>query len=218
MSNNLFEQVIFGVYEILADIVPGFIILMTFIRYFNIALIESLPSSLNAITYIFFAFLIGQIIHCIASEIEGYINKWKYGGYPSALYLTEDDDTFPPYFKAKIRQQMKRDYGTPEDSSSQHIFEICYTYVVQNNISNRVLIFLNMYTFSRNMMLISVIEGVLFFIWAFINNDRLVGLLSIPVMLTSFFFYRRFIRYAESFAKEVFRSYFVEKVENSRTL
>lgn len=218
MSSNIFEQVIFGVYEIMADVVPGFIILLTVIWYFDIAIIESLPSSLNVIMYVFFAFIIGQIIHCIASIIEKYINQWKYGGYPSALFLTDDDDTFPQYFKDKIRHQLNNDYGTPKDSTSQHIFRICYTYVVQNNISNRVLIFLNMYTFSRNMMLIALLEGILLLLWAYLKNNTLMVLMAILVTLTSFFFYHRFIRYEESFAKEVFRSYFVEKVENPKNV
>ena len=212
MSKNPFEQVIFGVYEILSDILPGFILLTTILFFYDISIPSSIPTSLHAILLIFLAFIIGQVIHCISSELERYINRWKYGGYPSALYMTDDDNTFPQYFKDKIRKQLKIDYETPLDSEPQHIFEMCYTYVTQNNISNRVMIFLNMYTFSRNIMLVILIEGIFLATVASIKYDVLLGLLATLTLISSFFFYHRFITYAESFAKEVFRSYFVNKV------
>lgn len=215
MSDNLFEQIIFGVYEILADILPGTIILGTFLLKFNIKYFELLPDGFSIIFVIFLAFIIGQVNHCIASVIEWQINKKKSRGYPSSKYLLEEDTTFPTYFKDKIRQNLNQDYGSPLDSSSQHLFDICYTFVTQNKISNRVMIFLNMYTFSRNMMVTVFLESFFLFIWAYIEYDYLICLIALLSLGSTYFFYRRFITYSTSFAKEVFRSYFVYKINKT---
>ena len=215
MSTNLFQQVIFGVYEVFADILPGFVLLTTILFFYDFTLPSVIPASLYAVFFVFLAFIIGQVVHCIASVIEGYILRWKYGGYPSTLYMTDNDNTFPQYFKDKIRQQLNRDYGTPPDSRPQHIFDLCYTYVTQNNLSNRVLIFLNMYTFSRNIMLAVFIEGIFLGTVSYVENNIPLSLISALVIISSFFFYHRFIRYAESFAKEVFKSYFINMVGNN---
>ena len=212
MSTNIFQQAIFGVYEILSDIIPGFIILITTFSFFYTYLPKSIPESLYIVSFIFISFIIGQIIHCIASNIEGYINNIKYGGYPSALFMTNNNNTFPQYFKDNIRQQLYHEYGTPLDSDPQHVFDLCYTFVTQNNLSNRVMIFLNMYTFSRNMMLVTIIEGIYLGIISYVTYNANLWLMSMVVIISSYFFYHRFIRYAESFAKEVLRSYFINRV------
>ena len=212
MSTNLFQQVIFGVYEVLADILPGFVLLTTILFFYDFTLPSVIPTSLYAVFFVFLAFIIGQVVHCIASEIEGYILRWKYGGYPSTLFIGDGDDTFPQYFKDSIRQQLNLEYGTPLDSEPQHVFDLCYTYVTQNSLSDRVLIFFNMYTFSRNMILTVFIEGVFLALMSYVKNNAPLCLISSLVIISLYFFYRRFIRYAESFAKEVFRSYFIDKV------
>jgi len=66
-----------------------------------------------------------------------------------------------------------------------------------------------MYTFSRNMMVTTFIEGIMLLILSYIENNLVIGLISLLSFLSTYFFYKRFIRYANSFAKEVFRSYFV---------
>jgi len=209
MTDNVFEQFIFGIYEVLSDILPGSMLLMTFIYKYNLVQFKMLPESLLIIIFIFLAFIIGQIIHCIASDIEEYINRKKYQGYPSSTLLSDEDTTFPRYFKDIIRQKVNTNFKTPLDSSSQHIFDICYTFITQNKLSNRVMIFLNMYTFSRNMMVTTFIEGIMLLILSYIENNLVIGLISLLSFLSTYFFYKRFIRYANSFAKEVFRSYFV---------
>jgi len=209
MTDNIFGQFIFGIYEILSDILPGSILLMTFIFKNDFKQFGMLPDSLVILIFFFLAFIIGQINHCIASYLEGYINQKKYGGYPSSILLTEKDGTFPKYFKDAIRHKINANFQTPLDSTSQHIFDICYTFVIQNKLSNRVMIFLNMYTFSRNMMVAIFIEGIILLILAYMENNFLIVIISILSFWSTYFFYQRFIRYANSFAKEVFRSYFV---------
>jgi len=211
MTDNIFEQFIFGIYEVLSDILPGSILLMTFLVKSDLKHFEMLPESLLILTFIFIAFIIGQIIHCIASELERYINQKKFGGYPSAKLLTEEDTTFPKYFKDTIRKKVNADFQTPQDSSPQHIFDICYTFVIQNKLSNRVMIFLNMYTFSRNMMVAMFIEGIILSILSYIEINLIISFVSLLSLCSTYFFYQRFDRYANSFAQEVLRSYFVNK-------
>lgn len=212
MSVSQYEQLYFNLYEIMGNIIPGSMILGTYFIKVNLRYVYLLPESLSLMLFIFFAFVIGQALHFISSAIEVVINNKKYGGYPSSQYLLNEDDTFPQYFKDTIRNKLNADYGTPFDSPSQHMFDLCYTYVTQNKISNRVLIFLNMYTFSKNMMVTLCIEGILLFIWAYVEHSYYVGMFSAISIITTYFFYKRFSRYSTSFAKEVFRSYFISNI------
>jgi hypothetical protein len=217
MSSDVLSQTFFGVYEFFANIIPGTLILVTaailFLPNFPITIPNNtlVIESLWVIVFAFVAFIIGLAIQGASAFLEKRINKRKYGDYPSSVYLTKENDTFPEYFKTRIRNLVNKKFGTPVDATSSHIFDICYTYVMQKNISERVPQFLRTYTFSRNMVVTGVIEAALLFVYAFNQQQIWFVLGGFGFLVLSYIFYSRFIRYGESFAKEVLRSFFVNE-------
>lgn len=218
MSDRLWGQIIFGLYEVFANIIPGSILLLTIMFFLekldyivNFYQGIFLTSNSFILTIFFFiAFILGQGIQTLGSILEYNINKYKYNGYPSAQFLKQDDHTFPDYFKEKIRSHINELYSTPKDSSPQHIFELCYTYVIQNEINKRVMQFLNMYTFSRNLMATMIIEAIIFFYLTITLYSVYLLIFTILAIVFIYVSYKRFVRYAESFSKEVYRSYFID--------
>jgi len=216
MSSSVLNQTFFGVYEFFANIIPGTLVLVTvailFWANFSIGSNNSLlTEGLLVVVFAFVAFIVGLAIQGASALLEKIINKRKYGGYPSAIYLKKDDNTFPEYFKTRIRDLVNKKFGTPSDASSSHIFDLCYTYVMQKKISERVPQFLRTYTFSRNMIVTSIVEAFLMFIYAYNQQQVWLFLGGVGFLVLSFIFYTRFIRYGESFAKEVLRSFFVNE-------
>jgi len=220
MHDTFLDQIIFGVYEVFANIIPGTILLLTIIFVLQkidilMDIIPEVSLFFNDFYFIFFffvAFIFGQGIQSVSSLFEKLINKIKYDGYPSEIYLNENDNTFPKYFKDNIRKKLNESFGTPIDSSSQHIFDLCYTYIIQKNISKRVVQFLHMYTFSRNMMATMLIEAIIFIILYLYNPSSFYAFIGVLSIIFICMFYQRFSRYAESFAKEVYKSYFIEVI------
>jgi hypothetical protein len=212
---SVLSQAFFGAYEFIANIIPGTLIIVTCVFWAN--LVFTLPSStvvpesVLVIFLIFLAFIAGLAIQGISAYIEKHINKRKYGGYPSSLYLDEANSTFPKYFKDRIRDLANKKFGTPIDASSSHVFDLCYTYVVQKNVSARVSEFLRVYTFSRNMIVTMIIEAVISFC-LLIHQQQILYVVAGFVSIALFYiFYKRFLRYSECFAKEVYRSFLIDE-------
>jgi hypothetical protein len=221
MASDVINQAFFGIYEFFANIIPGTLILVPFA--FLASFVFPLPSgtvvpeTILVVFFVFLAFVIGLAIQGVSANLEKYINKRKYGGYPSSLYLTESDSTFPKYFKDHIRDLANKKFGAPIDATPSHIFDLCYTYVMQKNVSARVSDFLRTYTFSRNMIITMIIEAAISFYLSIQLQETWFALAGIASIGLSYVFYRRFIRYGEAFAKEVFRSFLVNEAAFAST-
>jgi hypothetical protein len=222
MASDVLSQTFFGVYEFFANIIPGTLIVVTilFMVDFSISLPSNaiLEESLFLVILAFVAFVAGLAVQGISALMEKYINKKRYGDYPSSLYLREEDKTFPSYFKVNIRKLVNKKFGTPIDASPNHIFDLCFTYVMQKKISERVPQFLRTYTFSRNMIVTMIIEAVFFFYLAYSQQQLWFVIAGLGFVSLSYIFYTRFLRYGESFAKEVFRSFFVNEATTKTSL
>jgi len=212
MSFDLIERAAFGVYEIFSNLIPGSLVVMTVavspqFSFLNLAA-NGFLGGFFVLFLIFLSFIVGVAVQELSSLIEKPIFKRKYGGLPSSVMLDPSDSTFPPFFKEEIRQLAKQNLGIPEEASSQNVFELCYTYVIQKGISKRVLQFLSMYYFSRNMMLVMPIEA--FILWVLVPPSALSLLAGVVCLGLSLAFYERFVGYARHFAKEVLRSFYVD--------
>jgi uncharacterized membrane protein HdeD (DUF308 family) len=218
VAESILNQTIFSVYEIFANIIPGTIVLVTIIlalqRTFSFQNFGTLPESVFVIFLLFLTFVLGLAIQGISAFLESYIDKKKYGGYPSSFYLDSTDKTFPDYLKEGIRKFANKEFGTPLDASSQHVFDLCYTYVLQKNVSARVLQFLRTYTFARNMIVAMVIEAAACFYLSFQQQELWVSLAGVISLCLSYIFYTRFLRYGKSFGQEVLRSFFIDRASS----
>lgn len=216
MPHSLLDQAIFGAYEVFANIIPGTVLVTTVILVAGPARIlqyvVALPETLLLVLLLFSAFIVGMAIQGLSALLESPINKRRYGGYPSSVYLDDNDRTFPVYFKREFRELVNKQFGTPLETSKHHIFELCYTYVVQKNVSTRVPQFLRTYTFARNMTVTMILEAAICLAWSALRAEIWIALPGLLALGSSYLFYKRFIRYSESFAKEVYRSFFIDKV------
>ncbi len=213
MASDVFNQTYFGIYEFFANLIPGTLMILPILIAVDFSSFLSgntlVTETLLVIAVAFMAFVVGLAIQSVSALMEKYINKKKYGGYPSSLYLTDKDETFPMYFKSAIREILNNKFGTPMNSSPKHMFDLCYTFVMQNKVSERVPQFLRTYTFSRNMMVTMIIESVFTFYLAYSRQNIWLAITGFVLVGMSYAFYSRFLRYGESFAKEVLRSFFV---------
>jgi len=215
MASDIINQAFFGVYEFFANIIPGTLILVACVFLINsIFPLPSrtvVPEAVLVVFFVFLAFVIGLAVQGISASFEKFVNKKKYGGYPSSLYLTDANNTFPKYFKEKMHDLVNKKFGTPADASPSHVFDLCYTYVMQKNISPRVSDFLRTYTFSRNMTVTMLVESAILFYLSIQQQQFWFALAGFVAIGLSYIFYKRFLRYGEAFAKEVLRSFFVNE-------
>jgi hypothetical protein len=205
---------VFGVYEVFGNLIPGFILLASFLvighNIFNLNLSQlGLSDSILAVVSVFVAFSMGVAVQSFSSLLGGKIQHRKYGGYPSALYLGASDGTFPASFKENVRKLAQQRFGTLLDAPAGHVFDLCYTYVVQKIGSVRVSQFLALYTFSRSMMITMFVEAAILLGWAVGKDQYQFALVALVTVGVGYLFYRRFLTYSESFAKEVYRSFIV---------
>ena len=218
MSGGILSNTIFQVYEIFANIIPGLIIFGSIDYIFLISKkihasnIFQSSNSFYLVLVLIIAFSIGQAVQLLGSTIGNRVLKCKYGGYPSSTLMNENNKIFPNEFKIGIKKSLFDTYGVPITSDSQYFFDLCYTYVVQKKISQRVTTFLHMYTFSRNMMGTMIFESI-FGLYLAVNSNKLIFLYpTIVSVVFIYVFYKRFLTYSDSFVREVFRSYFIDAV------
>jgi hypothetical protein len=214
--SNIVDTSVFGLYEIFSNIIPGLLLLVTLWEFaaseWHIQ-VPTLDPSIFLTFFLFLSFILGVAIQALSAPFEKFVFKIGHGGYPSSRLLDERDTTFPADFKKDVRRLAHENLGIALNSTSQHIFDLCYTYIVQKNVSKRVTTFLNMYSFSRNMSVAMLLEAVILFVWgASVPAPAALLGLGIFSVILAVLFYSRFMRYSDSFAKEVLRSYYVDRI------
>lgn len=216
--SNILAEAKFGVYELFANIIPGGVLcsyIVFLLTYFNLITYDVVLNIINfkevfiIMLFSIVSFILGQMIQAWSSIITDIIYK-KIGGYPSSKYFDKKDKTFSDYFKDTLKRYLIDNKSIYEKSDSQEIFDLCYTHIVQNKISVRVITFLHMYEFSKNMfgtMLIITISSCLMIIY--IQNTTYYIFITAMACFTMLF-YHNFVRYGNSFSKEVLRSYYTQ--------
>lgn len=214
---SLVDTSVFGLYEIFSNIIPGLIVLVTLWGFVESAWhvqIQIPDSNVFLVFFVFLSYIVGFAIQALSAPFEKFVLE-AHGGYPSSRLLEATDTTFPEDFKKSIRRIAHENLGISGDSTSQQIFDLCYTYLLQKNISKRVTTFLSMYSFSRNMSVAMLVEAIVLFIWGGLAFPSLLVLGVVAVGL-AFMFCNRFVRYSLSFAEEVFRSYYIDQITRER--
>lgn len=219
MSESLLNQTVFTVYDVLTNIIPGSIIVANLMLISNSTKtlqpdFSGLPDSFSLLLLIFLSFIIGVGIQWGSSRFEKWTFRVTHTGYPSKYLLDEGSKVFPEEFKKEFRKLATKAFSIPEDSYTQHIFNLCYSYVIQKGVSSRVTEFFNKYSFSRSMTLTLLVEPFLLLIWAMAGNPNmwLLLVLAVASLGLSLVFYKRLTMYSKDFAEEVFRSFYVDRV------
>lgn len=219
LADNILSQAFFGLYEFFANIVPGTIILATIVLMFQVTLFSTnglFSESLQLLLFVLIAFIIGLAMQALSSLITKNVE------YPSKHYLEIDDKGgpsayyFPDYMKKDIRKSANQMFGTPQDASSQDVFDACYIYLLQNKVTTRLQTFLYAYTLARSMIATLIVEFALFLSWSLINPqsfsyrfEPLFLLTALAAIALTKVFNGLFHNYQKAFAKEVLKSFFI---------
>ncbi len=223
MTSEIFGQSAFGVYEVLSNIVPGSVIVATgFIFYLSVSHLSTqeiaLPDIFLSLLLVFLSFIVGVAIQGLSAHFERWIFLRTHREQPSKTLLDSGNEVFPAHFKSQLLELAQKRLRAPKDSDPQHVFDLCYSYVIQKGIGSRVALFLSMYSFSRNMTVAMLLEPILLISWALFvpTYSSWLAVLVLGSLALAYLFYERFLRYSNSFAKEVYRSFYVDEVTRSQ--
>jgi hypothetical protein len=163
----------FKLYDILSSLVPGFLLLLIVLEFFNLSFDKDMILPYTAI-----AFLLGFVINTISSWLEDiYFLTWK--GKPSDCLLNGKDIWKVRFYQSKKAIELLKSETTNPKPSNDELFSIAIQYANQKD--SRVEDFNSSYAFSRSLLTFVLIGGMFLLIK---NYDELkFYLMIIPTML-----------------------------------
>jgi len=163
----------FKTYDILSSLIPGFLLLLVLIPFFNLSFDKDL-----IVPYTAFAFLFGFLVNTISSWLEGiYYLTWN--GKPSDCLLNGKDIWKVRFYQSQKVIELLKAETTKPNPSNDELFSIAIQSVNQKD--SRIEDFNSMYAFSRS-LLTSVLIGGVFLI---VRNycDFKMYLMILPTLL-----------------------------------
>ncbi len=156
------------------------------------------------------AYVVGVLVHQFS---RGLLHEGKV-----ALTIMQDDDgTFTPAFKEKVREAFAELFKLPasgDEDTRQTMFNACYDYVLQQGKGIYVEQRYGIYSLCRSMIFVSAVAGALA-VWLVARKPTLAGIEWLLMLFigggTSFVVWifwgaqKRFIRY---FAVGVYRAFY----------
>lgn len=141
----------FKLYDILSSVVPGFLMLIALLIFFD----HKFDKDLLAV-YTTFSFLLGYLITTISSWLEGfYFITW--GGKPSDSLLSGKDIWKVKFYDSlKVKSLLQKETSNAS-ASNDELFSIAMRYA--NNEENRIEDFNSSYAFSRSLLTCVIIGG-----------------------------------------------------------
>ncbi len=214
----------FNIYDLLSYLSNGFIFsIVIYFLYFNKKnIIEDITKSLTVpvatILFIIISYIIGHLISMLSSLVfEKLIIKYILK-YPSNNFFLKSKTKFKsakkvfglyfyktPYSdksKNKIKKKFKEvfdlDFADPEN------FNLCFHYVKENSSTtyNRLLTFISIYGFCRNLSLNFLIISIMLFI----NCYFVLGFITI---VFSYMFFLRYLKFFRQYGDEVYKTFLI---------
>ena len=214
----------FNVYGIFSYLANGFIFsVVIYFLYFekeNIieATIQNLTLSVSIILFVIISYIIGHLISMLSSSFfEKLIIKYILR-YPSNNLFSEDKTRFKAArkifgvsfykvaysnkLKDKIEKKFKEIFEL--DFKDLENFNLCFHYVKENSPTtyNRLLIFISIYIFCRNLSLNFLILSVMLLV----NCYFLFGFMAI---VFSYLFFLRYLKFFRQYGDEVYKTFII---------
>ncbi len=144
----------FKAYDILSSLVPGFLLLIVLLNFFEISYNNS-----HVVAYTAVAFLLGYLMNAISSWAED-IYYWSWGGKPSSKLL-EGKSIWKVkfYHGSHARNLLQQETTASSNSSSDELFTIAMRHA---NGNARVDDFNSMYAFARVLLTTVIVAGLFF--------------------------------------------------------
>jgi len=163
----------FKFYDILSSLVPGFLLLLAILEFFNLSFEKD-----QIVPYTAIAFLLGFLVNTISSWLEDiYYFTWQ--GKPSDCLLNGKDIWKVKFYQSqKVKDLLKTETIEPNPSNDE-LFSIAMRYANQKD--SRVEDFNSSYAFSRSLLTCVLIGGIFLLIRNF--NDWKFYLMIVPTMI-----------------------------------
>ncbi len=220
---NLIKS-LFNIYDLFSYLSNGFILsVVIYFLYFgkkNIieATIEKLTLSVSVILLVIVSYIIGHLISMLSSSFFEKIIIKNLLGYPSSNFFSEKQIRFKAvriifgvYFykasyskvlKDKIKNKYKEIFIL--DFRNSENFNLCFHYVKEKSLVtyNRLLTFISIYGFCRNLSINFLIIAVILLA----NSYFLFGLITI---IFSYLFFLRYLKFFRQYGDEVYKTFIV---------
>jgi hypothetical protein len=214
----------FNIYDLLSYLANGFILIIAvFFLFFNeeefIAnIIEKLSLSIGIIILVIASYIVGHLISMLSSSFfEKIIVKYILG-YPSRNFFLKKPAQFKvikkifgfyfyktPYnhdvidrIENKYKKIFKLDFNKWES------FNLCFHHVKENSQTtyNRLLTFISIYGFCRNLSLNFLIIAIMMLV----NNYIFFG---VGAIVLSYLFFLRYLKFFRQYGDEVYKTFII---------
>lgn len=144
----------FSIYDILSNLIPGFLILVSIYVFMDHPLGE-----IDITVSLVIAYLIGYINNTLSSWSEDTFN-WTWGGKPSNMLLNGKDIWKVRFYdNKKVREMLERE-STDQNKDIDSLFQIAMRYAHPSS-NDRVKDFNSNYALSRNLIISVLISAIL---------------------------------------------------------
>lgn len=210
----------FGIdlYELLSCIIPGAIAVWAACSLTHGPLdVSALSSTFDAVAFLMASYVAGTFFQTIGSWLEGRYNSLQ-DGYPSDRLLSDEDQTYSPEFKSRLRKLAEKRFGLGPAASSQQLFGLCYSYTQVRGIDEFIQVMNRNYGFFRGLMVACLIGMGLFGLKIALlaqTSGWFTSELQSYLAIALFFFtgaYLSFTRwqlFRQRFADHVYRTFYV---------
>lgn len=163
----------FKIYDILSSLVPGFLLLLIILEFFNLSFNKDMIVPYTAI-----AFLLGFVANTISSWLEDiYFLTWN--GKPSDCLLNGKDIWKVKFYQSQKVKELLKTETTKPNPSNDELFSIAMRYAIQKD--SRVEDFNSSYAFSRSLLTCVLIGGIFLLIRNY--NDWKYYLMILPTII-----------------------------------
>lgn len=175
----------FNLYDLLGYIVPGTLVCILLILFFNRVLgissltLESFQSFGESLIFLIVAYFVGQLVQARANVVEEKeIRSW--GGWFSQQFLRDSDGHYGTDFKKKLKNSIKEyfdiDVSAKEsgDKEYQEAFNLCYSLIVQKGAAQHTEIHNGIYSLYRG-FIVTCQLGVLLFSIELAKHISIIG-------------------------------------------
>ena len=219
----------FSLYDFIAVLIPGFLFIWavsSFSDLVGISINISLAGGLaETSVLIALAYVTGLLLQGISQGITEKILTRIWGGFPSARWLLQEDNTLSRSYKENIFQLVQNKFKMPVESGqsmdermkkNQEIFYLCYNAVDKAKMSERPQLFNAQYGLFRCLLTsfcLLLLLGILILITTKLNaGGKAFALLSFSFVGAVISYFRAKKR-GEDFAKSIYDLFIVGFLE-----
>jgi hypothetical protein len=167
----------FKLYDILSSLIPGFLLLIAILAFFNLSFDKDLVVAYTAI-----AFLLGYLVNTFSSWLEDiYFFSWS--GKPSDCLLDGKDVWKVRFYNSQKAKDLLKTETTNQNPSNDELFSIAMRYANQKD--SRIEDFNSAYAFSRSLLTCVLIGGAFLLIKNY--NDLKIYTIIIPTIIIVWF-------------------------------